>query len=481
MPMNKRSIMSLMLLVCLGFSGLPALHAKPFFLSIQALNAPPSKPTNPSPPDGTLNVSTSYNISVTVTDPDGDPMNVSFYVGIPSPNFSIVVLPDTQLYSMDYPGIFSNQTQWIVDNAASMNIVFVTHEGDLVEWYDKDYQWQTANDSMSKLDGHVPWGAGPGNHDGDPTDPLMRGWAMFNRYFSYSRFAGQNWYGGAFWNKWDGAYNNANNYQLFSAGRDSYLILHLQYDPNEDILAWANTTVENYPNRRVIITTHNYLSPSGERSSVGENIWNKFIRYHTDQIFLVLCGHNVRETRNTDTSTGYNVHQLMANYQNDVNGGNGLLRILEFCPAESKIHVKTFSPYTNSYESDADSEFTLDYTMTNCTSFASVGKANKVPSGSTASIELNMLNFSTEYNWYAIAQDVEGAELQSDVWHFSVCPSLGDTNIDGEVDFYDLTVVAMQFGRSQPILDVRADTKCDGVIDIFDLVLVAIHLSKSHP
>jgi hypothetical protein len=50
----------------------------------------------------------------------------------------------------------------------------------------------------------------------------------------------------------------------------------------------------------------------------------------------------------------------MANYQGDNNGGNGSLRLLEFQPAQNKILVRTFSPYLNSYETDSDSEFTLD-------------------------------------------------------------------------------------------------------------------------
>jgi hypothetical protein len=46
--------------------------------------------------------------------------------------FAIIVLPDTQFYSQSYPTIFSNQTQWIADNVEDMNILFVLHEGDIV-------------------------------------------------------------------------------------------------------------------------------------------------------------------------------------------------------------------------------------------------------------------------------------------------------------------------------------------------------------
>ena len=41
-------------------------------------------------------------------------------------------MPDTQHYSESFPAIFTSQTQWIVDNKDARNIVFVTHEGDIV-------------------------------------------------------------------------------------------------------------------------------------------------------------------------------------------------------------------------------------------------------------------------------------------------------------------------------------------------------------
>ncbi len=279
-------------------------------------------------------------------------------------NFSIVVLPDSQFYCSDYPDIFSNQTRWIVDNAASKNVVFVSHEGDIVDTDIDSEQWWRANVSMSKLDGHVPWGVCPGNHDGDWLDPLMYGWPFFNQYFGYDRFNGQSWYGGAYKNKYTERFENANNYELFSGGGGDYLIFHFQYDPSDDVLAWANATVRDYPSRRVIVTTHYYLGVNGNRSAIGNKIWNGFIKHNTSQVFLVLCGHLSREARSTDTSTGHKVYQIMANYQGDINGGNGLLRILEFRPAENKIFVRTFSPYTNTYETDLDSEFALDYIMT---------------------------------------------------------------------------------------------------------------------
>ncbi len=116
---------------------------------------------------------------------------------------------------------------------------------------------------MSKLDGQVAWGVLPGNHDN---------LTNYNTFFGYSRFTGKIWYGGHY------SSSNANNYELFSGGGDDYLIFHFQYDPSDSVLAWANQTIAAYPNRRVIVTTHDYLTMDGSRSTVGGNIWSRFVQ-----------------------------------------------------------------------------------------------------------------------------------------------------------------------------------------------------------
>jgi hypothetical protein len=56
----------------------------------------------------------------------------------------------------------------------------------------------------------------------------------------------------------------------------------------------------------------------------------------------------------------------------------------------------------------------------------------------------------------------------------------GDINFDGIVDIFDITIVALQFGRPPPpITDQRADINHDGVVDIFDIVIVALHFGET--
>ena len=269
--------------------------------------------------------------------------------------FTIVVLPDTQYYSENYPGIFENQTKWIIENKESMNIVFVTHLGDLVDHYESIEEWDNANISMSKLMGTLPFGVLPGNHDGAETGCDL---TNYNHYFGFDRFNNESWYGGAYQNI------NTNNYQLFSAGGDDYLIFHIQFDPSDDRLSWASEVIDQYPSRRVIVATHDYVHGyyiwSNSRSEIGKNIWEKLVKPHAEQIFLVLSGHYENEDRITSLEDGYYVHQLLSDYQDRPNGGNGWLRIIEFSSINDEIFIRTYSPYLNKYETDSNSQFILD-------------------------------------------------------------------------------------------------------------------------
>lgn len=270
-------------------------------------------------------------------------------------NFTIVVLPDTQGYSQDYPWIFNNQTQWIADNIESLNILFVTQLGDLVNIPYNTTQWENANQSMNTINGKVPWGVVLGNHDYNFDDNRV----SFNYYFGPDRFKGESWYGGSY-NETD----NSNSFQLFSASDGDYLILHLQYDPSDDALRWANQIIDSYPDRKVIVSTHDYLagfSALGHRSGIGERIWHGLIKQHAAQVFLVLCGHAGAEDVIADGVNGNIVHQIMADYQNSTYIESGWLRILTFAPSQGKVFAKTYSPILDKYKHDPQSEFTLDY------------------------------------------------------------------------------------------------------------------------
>ncbi len=274
-------------------------------------------------------------------------------------NFAIIVVPDTQYYSQYHPEILTNQTQWIADEMVNLNVLFVSSVGDLVQNGDSISEWENVAESMTILDeAGVSWEVLPGNHDFESDGSLSN----YNNYFGISNFSGKHWFGGSYPNG-----TNCNNFALFSGGGYDYLFFSFQYHPSDLVLAWANEIIDKYPNRRVIVATHDYLDLNGNRRHAGNHIWNGFIAPNADQVFLVLSGHMHGEARRVDYVNGYKVHQLVADYQDRPNGGNGWLRILEFFPADNKTFVRTFSPFLKSYESDTDSQFWLDFDRVNST------------------------------------------------------------------------------------------------------------------
>jgi len=303
--------------------------------------------------------------------------------------FTIVALPDTQKYveNGNYPEIFTAQTQWVIDNKEALNIVFVTHEGDIVQNWNNTTEWEYANTSMSMLDSVVPYSVVPGDHDHYGEDP-PGSTEYYEQYFPASRFADDliyPYWGGSYAGNYGGAYNedyphtNNNNYQLLTIGGQDYIFLSLDFCPSQDEIDWANGVLTTYSERKAILTTHAlldtnadykgsgdfWLYPDGTSNPTGDTslIWYDLIRNH-ENLQLVLCGHMHGEARRTDDNlAGQPVHQLLANYQGRTNGGNGWLRIMRFVPAEDKVYVETYSPWLDQYETDADSQFTLDLPM----------------------------------------------------------------------------------------------------------------------
>src|SRR3990170_6905064 len=88
---------------------------------------------------------------------------------VPPPDFTVVVLPDTQGYVVNssYDPLFAAQTQWVVDTRNTLNTRFVTHLGDITEHGDQyDVEWKRASTHMATLDRNgVPNNVLPGNHD----------------------------------------------------------------------------------------------------------------------------------------------------------------------------------------------------------------------------------------------------------------------------------------------------------------------------
>ena len=291
----------------------------------------------------------------------------------PEEAFSIVVIPDTQKYlgkgtkaqplSRDpvTNTVFESYTRWIAENLEQQRIAFVSHVGDIVD-RNMPEQWEVARRHMDRLHGHVPYGISVGNHDcksnGDSS--------LFQKYFPASRFQAFEWYGGHY--QPPGADpsvsgNNANSYQVFSAGGMNFVFFHLECNAPDNVLAWVDGILEQHANRWALVTTHMYLGPlkkpkesrgyfddpkgrmqwtkrHGKRGNSPQQMWDKCFKKHKN-LLAVFCGDQSRTQSMYTASQGNHgnlVHELLSDY-----GSNGL-RVYRFFPKAGRIEVRTHNP-----------------------------------------------------------------------------------------------------------------------------------------
>ncbi|WAS91180.1 metallophosphoesterase [Nannocystis punicea] len=290
---------------------------------------------------------------------------------------TFVVLPDTQYYSLRFPGVFNSQTKWIARNAVDRNIAYAFHLGDLVQ-YNKESEWKRASAAMAELDGIVPYGVVPGNHDYGPSGDASTRETLLNQWFSFDDAELMPSFGGSYEpGKLD------NTFHLFDAGGHSWVALLLEWGPRDGVVEWANDVMGLYPERLGILVTHAYLNHDDRRYdhtddahsqaynphhydtmggvNDGEELWQKLVRQH--RFVLTLNGHVLGDGAGYLASVndhGQVVHQMLSNYQHRPMGGEGFLRLLELEPDGRTMHVRTYSPWYDEYLTAADQNFTIE-------------------------------------------------------------------------------------------------------------------------
>jgi len=280
--------------------------------------------------------------------------------------FSIVVLPDTQYYTVSTSyDLYDRQMLWIANNKVSRNIKFVIHLGDMTN-DNTNAQWATARAAYDILDGTgIPYSVLPGNHDYKGATAGLE-WAQvafrdltkYNANFGPQKFAGKTWYGG---NKGNSATDNANNYCYFEVGDQKFMVVSLEFCPRKDTMTWANNLIAANPDRRVIVATHGYLTTNGSYMGSYENdyalvgaggsdLWNELVSRHSNML-MAMCGHVTESVMNTKTGWGGNtIREMLVDYQSESpknqaspNLGNGWLRVLEFDPDTNTVDASTIS------------------------------------------------------------------------------------------------------------------------------------------
>jgi hypothetical protein len=328
-----------------------------------------------------------YEVSQTAPAPGG---SGSAITPIEPGSWTLAVMPDTQVYSQTYPQHFNSQTQFLKDNAAALNLKYMLHEGDIVNIANQTPQWTNARTALNTLNGFVPYALAPGNHDyggeGDDRTTYFDDGNVNRNYFGKGTpYAAQPSIGGFY--EGDGTHKTDNSWHTFNAGGEDWIAFALEWGPRDAVVQWADQVLTAHPNHNAILVTHAYMYnddtiydwatkgssqqwnphaygiqnlPGGVND--GQELWDKFVKKHENFKF-VFNGHVLGDGTGRRATAGDNgnvVHQILANYQFNTQGGQGDMRLLEFKADGETVVVRTYSPVLDRYNTAADQEFTIN-------------------------------------------------------------------------------------------------------------------------
>ena len=263
--------------------------------------------------------------------------------------FSFAVIGDTQLVARDHPTDFPKIYDYILDNLESKNIKMVLGLGDITD-KNSTAEWNLAKANILKLNNKVPYSLARGNHDGS---------ANFNSTFmntGYKEMLG-------------GTYNAKleNSWQELIVGDLKYLIITLDYGPDDSVLNWASKIIEAHPKHNVIITTHAYLFRDGTTLDAndvcppstsggvnnGDHIWEKLVSKH-ENIVLVLSGHDPCNEIIMTQTPGKNNHvvtQFLIDPQrvDTSRSATGMVAMFYFSEDGTKLRVEYYSTVKQRY------------------------------------------------------------------------------------------------------------------------------------
>lgn len=315
--------------------------------------------------------------------------------------YSFAVVGDTQTMCESDPSAMEGLYDWILANQNSQKIKFVIGLGDITD-DSTDKEWTNANKYIAKLDGKIPYSLCRGNHDDwddfnrnlhngkydaavdgmmvsgniELTDPNQPGLSQKTVNGVTGMFTGEDDIPEGGTVKGD----LTNSYQYLSVSGTDYLIMTLDFAPNEQMLAWADSVIEAHPNHRVIITTHAYMYRDGTtidsgdlypptyykgytNAQNGDDMWKKCFNKH-ENVVLVLSGHDPWQHvvyRQDKGINGNTVTQMLIDpqYVDRYIGSTAMVAMFYFSADGNTLTVRNYSVEKDCYGSEL-SQFTIN-------------------------------------------------------------------------------------------------------------------------
>ncbi len=298
--------------------------------------------------------------------------------------FRIVLVPDTQCYSLVYPEILEAQGAWIASSIDDLDVRAVVHLGDITETNDAA-QWRIAREALAPIQESVPLVVSPGNHDLGAGGTARDRSSMLGSFFPIAETAAAP----GFVESFEGA--PGNTAWFFSGERHEYVLIGVEFAPRDAVVRWVRDVLAANPTRIGIVATHAYLDADGRRYDHADDSVQAFCPYEYgvstvdandgEELFvgaiapsgnarLVFSGHVPNGFAYTVdvNDAGSAVHQIMADYQTGTRcpetggDGNGFLLALELeeDAASVAIRVRSYSPWLNAFRADHDVDFRMD-------------------------------------------------------------------------------------------------------------------------
>ena len=277
---------------------------------------------------------------------------------------------------------------WILDNKDSRKIEYVFGLGDTIDTlttYSTNVvqnngktqnvnEWILVTDQFHRLDGIIPYTVTRGNHDDE---------GGYHKYVCTTAYTDQ--MTGFYYDTSKPATlgnSMANHYRKITIAGEKYLMLSLDYNAGDEVIAWANEVISRNPSYRVIASIHAYLNGTNSggygklvssNSSFltgdigaanadssaqvntafdGKKFWTKIFSKH-ENMFMVLCGHDAIPTPVHNVRTGDKGNQVIeiltdtSKYDLEMGGNNygaNLMMVLNFKEASNQIYIEYLSP-----------------------------------------------------------------------------------------------------------------------------------------
>ncbi len=282
-------------------------------------------------------------------------------------DFTFGWLSDTQYYNRNEGDLggsggsdiwYQHQVKmndFLVAQRDALNLQYVTHTGDIVDNYDQPHQWKNADEAYRKLDdAGIPYGVLAGNHDVGHWDG---DYTAYSATFGEARFAENPWYGGSY-------KDNRGHYDLVTAGGIDMLMMYMGWpDPNDEAsnsedIAWMNSVIRQYPERKVMINLHEYMLTTGGLGPFPQRIYDEVVAPNANVISVGSGHYHDAYTRldefddDGDGAADRTVYSMLFDYQGLPEGGQGYLRLLHFDNEQGRIIVRTYSPSLDDFDSD---------------------------------------------------------------------------------------------------------------------------------